>query len=263
MCRFVAFAGAPTFLDRLLIEPKASLIAQSLAAREAKTVVNADGCGIGWYGEREEPGTYRGVLPAWSDRNLYSLCRQIRSRMFFAHIRSATSGDVAPSNCHPFAVGRHLFMHNGQIGDYERIRRGVDALIPDGLYAHRHGNGDSEVIFLAALARGLDTDPSGAVAATLGEILGVMRRAGVTKPLRFAAVYSDGEFLRCFRWSSDERAPSLYWRSEADGCVVASEPFDAGADWRAVPPGSVLTVGQAGHAALQAFSVEVPLPVAA
>ncbi len=159
MCRLLAYAGAPIFLDSLLVEPAASLIAQSLAAREAKTVVNADGCGIGWYGEREEPGTYRGVLPAWSDGNLHSLCRQIRSGLFAAHVRSATSGEVSAANCHPFAVGRHLFLHNGQIGGYERIRRRVDALIPDGLYAHRRGNGDSEAIFLAALARGLDRRP--------------------------------------------------------------------------------------------------------
>ncbi len=242
MCRFLAYVGAPTFLDRLLVEPEASLIAQSLAAREAKTVVNADGCGIGWYGEREEPGTYHGVLPAWSDGNLSSLCRQIRSPMFAAHIRSATSGDVSPSNCHPFTLGRHLFMHNGQIGDYERIRRRVDALIPDELYRHRHGNGDSEVIFLAALARGLAEDPTGAVTATLGEILGIMREARVTKPLRFAAVHADGERLRCFRWSSDSRAPSLYWKKEKAGCIVASEPFDSDPDWQLVPSGSVLTL---------------------
>ena len=56
MCRFLAYSGSPVWLDTLLIEPESSLISQSLAAREAKTVVNGDGCGIGWYGERPEPG---------------------------------------------------------------------------------------------------------------------------------------------------------------------------------------------------------------
>ena len=246
MCRFLAYAGVPTFLDRLLVAPKASLIAQSLAAREAKTIVNADGCGIGWYGERAEPGTYHGVLPAWSDPNLISLCRQLKSRMFAAHIRSATSGDVTAANCHPFAHGPHLFLHNGQIGEYERIRRRVDALIPDALYARRRGNGDSEAIFLAALGRGLAEDPIGAVAATLDETLGIMRAAGVAKPLRFAAVHADGERLRCFRWASDGRAPSLYWRREAAGRIVASEPFDEDPAWISVPAGKVLTLEPGG-----------------
>jgi glutamine amidotransferase len=255
MCRFLAYLGAPSLLERLLVTPEASLIAQSLAAREAKTVVNADGCGIGWYGEREEPGTYHGLLPAWSDRNLLSLCRQIRSPMFAAHIRSATSGDVSAANCHPFAHGRHLFMHNGQIGGYEAVRRRVDALVPDDLFGLRRGNGDSEVIFLAALARGLAEDPVGAMAATLGEIMAILRRAGIGKPLRFAAVHADGERLRAFRWASDGRPPSLYWRHEAGGRIVASEPFDAGTDWNAVPPDSVLVLGPDGEERREPFAV--------
>ena len=45
MCRFLAYVGEPVFLDTLLIEPASSLVSQSLAAREAKTLVNGDGCG--------------------------------------------------------------------------------------------------------------------------------------------------------------------------------------------------------------------------
>lgn len=247
MCRFVAYHGAPVFLDALLVAPAASLIAQSLSAREAKTIVNADGCGIGWYGERDEPGVYHGVLPAWSDHNLASLCRQLRSGMFVAHVRSATSGEVASVNCHPFAFGRHLFMHNGQIGGYERVRRQIDGLIPDALYSRRRGSSDSEAIFLAAVGNGLVEDPVAAVTATLRQVLGIMRGAGVTKPLRFAAVHADGRRLRCYRWASDARAPSLYWRPEGEGQVVASEPFDDDARWRSVPAGSVLTLGPGGE----------------
>ena len=60
MCRFLAYTGEPVFLDTLLIEPASSLVSQSLAAREAKTQVNGDGCGVGWYGARPEPGVYTG-----------------------------------------------------------------------------------------------------------------------------------------------------------------------------------------------------------
>jgi len=258
MCRFLAYTGSPVWLDSLLVAPAASLIAQSLAAREAKTIVNADGCGIGWYGERAEPGLYHGVLPAWSDSNLASLCHQLRSRLFLAHVRSATTGEVSAANCHPFVAGRHLFMHNGQIGDYERVRRRVDALIPDALYAKRRGNGDSEAIFLAALGRGLDGDATGAVVETLRELRRVMVAAGITKPLRFAAVHTDGEMLRCYRWSSDERAPSLYWRRTEAGAVVASEPFDD-AGWTTVPPGSVLTIDAQGRDQLERLVVDEPV----
>lgn len=244
MCRLIAYTGAPVFLDTLLIHPEASLVSQSLAAREAKTVVNGDGCGIGWYAERAEPGVYRGTLPAWSDPNLVSLCGQLRARLFMAHVRSATFGEVATANCHPFTAGRHLFMHNGQVGGYEQLRRRIDTLIPDALYPLRRGTGDSEALFLAALGRGLETDPAGALMDMLSAVLAEMHAAGVDRPLRFSAVHSDGVTLRAVRWASDGRCPSLYWRAYEDGIVIASEPFDEAAHaWRAVPPGSLLTVG--------------------
>ena len=56
MCRWIAYQGEPTFLDVLVAEPAHSLIAQSLCASETKVVTNGDGFGIGWYGERPEPG---------------------------------------------------------------------------------------------------------------------------------------------------------------------------------------------------------------
>lgn len=258
MCRFLAYLGAPIFLDTLLVAPKASLIAQSLSAREAKTVVNADGCGIGWYGERDEPGVYHGVLPAWSDHNLSSLCHQLRSRMFVAHVRSATSGEVASANCHPFTQGRHLFMHNGQVGDYEHVRRRDDALIPDALYGKRRGSSDSEAIFLAALGRGLASDPAGAIASTLADILDILHGAGSQRPLRFAAIHADGRRLHCFRWSSDDRAPSLYWRHDAAGLIVASEPFDDAPGWTAIPPSTHLTLDLDAPPVWRTFSVELP-----
>ncbi len=254
MCRLVAYSGAPVFLDTLLIQPAASLVAQSLAAREAKTVVNGDGSGIGWYGERPQPGVYRGTLPAWSDANLVSLCCQIRARLFVAHVRSATFGEVATANCHPFAVGRHLFMHNGQVGDYEHLRRRIDALIPDDLYPLRRGTSDSEALFLTALGRGLEAAPVASLADTLAAVLGVMRRAGVDKPLRFSAVHTDGATLQAVRWASDRRCPSLYWRRLEQGIVVASEPFD-GAAWQEVPPSSVLTIDADQAMRIEAFAV--------
>lgn len=243
MCRMFAYVGAPVWLDSLLIEPSSSLVSQSLAAREAKTVVNGDGCGIGWYGERDLPGLYRDTRPAWSDANLASLCRQIRSGLFLAHVRSATSGEVSRANCHPFALGRTLFMHNGQIGGYERVRRQIDALVPDTHYAARRGTGDSEAIFLAAAGRGLAEHPVAALAETLALCTARMTEAGITAPLRFSALLSDGAGVHAFRWASDDHPPSLYWTQLAGGVAIASEPFSFEAvTWTPVPSGSVLTV---------------------
>lgn len=265
MCRFLAYSGEPVWLDELLINPESSLVSQSLHAREAKTVVNGDGCGIGWYGEREEPGLYRGILPAWSDRNLSSLCRQLKSHLFLAHVRSATTGGVSMSNCHPFNMGKHLFMHNGQIGGYERIKRRIEAHIPDEIYENRCGNGDSEAIFLIAAGLGLEQDPVGSLSETLKICLDIVNQAEISQALRFSAVHTDGELLRAFRWSSDRFPPTLYWRRMDAGIAVASEPFGTGGEnWEILPANCVATI-EGTHIQFDHFDPlngRVPMPEA-
>src|SRR3954463_14071967 len=167
MCRWIAYRGETIPLSHYVTEPAHSLVSQSIQALESTAGTNGDGFGLGWYGERPEPGLYREIRPAWSDENLRSLCDQVRSELFFAHVRASTGTSTTRANCHPFAHGRHLFMHNGQIGGYSRIKRRLEAIIPDELYDARLGTTDSEAIFLAALANGLARDPLGAMTRTL------------------------------------------------------------------------------------------------
>jgi glutamine amidotransferase len=132
-------------------------------------------------------------------------------------------------------------MHNGQVGGWSKVRRRVEAMIPDELYNLRYGSTDSEAILLSAMAAGLEDDPPGALSRTLATILSLMEQAGVTEPLRLTAAISDGERLWAFRWSSDSRPPSLYWREDDSGLVVVSEPIDdRHDDWHIVPPGGCL-----------------------
>ena len=189
MCRLAAYLGEPLFLEELIAKPRHSLMHQSLRAEEAKVVTNGDGFGVGWYGEREEPGVYRDATPAWADDNLLALSQTLRSRLFFAHVRAATSGANSRQNCHPFRHGRYLFMHNGQIGGYGLLRRTLESWLPDTLYNARRGATDSELLFLLAMARveagqAMDT----AVLGVLDDTVALMAERGVKQPLRFAAV---------------------------------------------------------------------------
>jgi predicted glutamine amidotransferase len=255
MCRFLAYRGEPIFLADLVCAPAHSLVHQSLHAVEAKTGTNGDGFGIGWYGERPEPGIYREVRPAWSDENLRSLCDQVRSSLFFAHVRASTGTSTTRANCHPFAHGRHLFMHNGQIGGYGRIKRRIEALIPDELYERRLGTTDSEAIFLAALANGLKDEPIAALARTLKQVRGLMTEAGIAEPLRFTAAVTDGESLWACRWACDGRPPTLYYREEKGGLLVVSEPIDGkNRGWREVPKGCTLVARADGRTEVQCLN---------
>lgn len=257
MCRFLAYQGHPVLLESVVAKPCHSLIHQSMRATEGKTATNGDGFGLGWYGERPEPGIYRDLRPAWSDDNLLSICAQVRSKLFFAHVRAATGTATTRANCHPFGYGQCLFMHNGQVGGYARIRRDVEALIPDELYMNRTGTTDSEAIFLAALARGAAQNAVVAFASVLSDVLRLMRKSQTKEPMRFAASFTDGETLYAFRWACDSKAPTLYWRNDCDGLHVVSEPFDdTHVGWNALPQGSVLVSKMGQTVDVKEFSVQ-------
>ncbi|MEZ5658063.1 MAG: class II glutamine amidotransferase [Burkholderiaceae bacterium] len=241
MCRWVAYAGRAIRLEDLITRPSRSLVQQSLQARQSKSVTNGDGFGIGWYGDRPVPGVYREIAPAWSDDNLQSLCGQLSAGCFFAHVRAATVGGTSRANCHPFAQGPWLFMHNGQIGGFASLRRRIEAMIPDNLYCARRGTTDSEAIFLITLGRIEREGPVQAMRSALLAICDEMQQLGITEPLRFSAALADGQHLYAFRWSSDAFAPSVYYRATANGLTIVSEPIDDSPDgWCGLDSGQVL-----------------------
>lgn len=243
MCRWAAWSGAPKYLEELICDPAHSLIQQSRHALSCKTAVNADGFGAAWYGERPDPCVYKDVRPAWSDPNLLQLAHHVKAPLYLAHVRASTGTATTRDNCHPFTHGRWSFMHNGQIGGYERVRRRLDNLIPEDLYSFRTGGTDSEALFLLALGYGLDRDPVGAMARAVAEAEAMSREEGAGPHMRFAACWSDGKTLFAARYASDHLAPTLFHRSFADGTTIVSEPLDEAPDaWHEVPMGSLIMV---------------------
>src|SRR5258708_6534646 len=241
MCRWLTSRGQPIYLDTLIFEPENSLIHQSLHARKTHVTTNGDGFGVGWYGERAMPGIYRDILPAWNDPNLRSLSHQIRSGLFFAHVRASTGTATSRANCHPFGHEGWMFMHNGQVGGYERVRRRLENLVPDDLFVHRQGTTDSELFFLLLFAHGLDRDPVAALNRVTQLMLWTAREAEVSEPFRMTAALSDGRRLYAIRYASDEAPPSLHLHSSVGNLTVVSEPLDADLDnLNEVPPGHIL-----------------------
>jgi glutamine amidotransferase len=240
MCRWIAYRGETTSFEPYVTEPEHSLIAQSIRALESTAGSNGDGFGLGWYGEHPEPGLYRETRPAWSDENLRYLCRHLRSHLFFAHVRAATGTPVTRQNCHPFACGRWMFMHNGFVGSWNRLRRKVEQLIPDALYPSRLGTTDSEAVFLAIMGAGLDRDPIGATARVLRSLRDLVNEGGLRERMRFTTAIANGRDLYAFRYAENDAANTLYFRESAGEVVVVSEPFDKEDDWTEVPEDHVL-----------------------
>jgi predicted glutamine amidotransferase len=257
MCRWIAYRGETIPLEQYVTAPAHSLVVQSQRALESTAATNGDGFGMGWYGEHPEPGLYREVRPAWSDENLRYLCRHIQSHLYFAHVRAATGTPITRPNCHPFACGRWLFMHNGIIGNWARLRRRAEALIPDEFYGSRIGTTDSEAVFLAILGAGGDKDPLGATARVLTSLTEMVSSKGYREPLRFTAALANGRDLYAFRYAANDQANSLYYRESGDNVVIVSEPLDTNrTHWKQVPPGHAIVAREGERLTLEPFLAE-------
>lgn len=99
----MAYKGTSIIIDKLLYQPKNSLVNQSINAKEIEEPLNGDGFGVGWYVPElnHEPITFVSTNPAGSNRNLRNLAPKIKTDCMIALVRAASVGDVSESNCHP------------------------------------------------------------------------------------------------------------------------------------------------------------------
>jgi glutamine amidotransferase len=145
-------------------------------------------------------------------------------------------------------------MHNGLIGNWTRMRRQVESLIPDEYYGSRVGTTDSEAVFLAILGAGGDKDPVGATGKVLSALNEMVSASGTKEPLRFTAALANGRDLYAFRYAANDNANTLYYRESAGNVVVVSEPLDSEhARWKPVPPGHVLVAAAGQSVSLEPF----------
>jgi predicted glutamine amidotransferase len=272
MCRWLAYSGSPIRLEELLVKRDRSLIDQSLHSREGATPTNGDGFGFGWYEEGEPPRVYRSVHPAWNDRNLKELAAGISSHLFFAHIRASTGTAIQETNTHAFRHGDWLWMHNGLIREFPRLRRELVLAIDDSLFDSIEGTTDSETMFYLALTFGLEDDPIAAVERMVGFVEDTGRRHGVEQPIQMTIATTGGGSVYAFRYSSEGDSRSLYFSTRMDALkalypdstelaglsdetrVVVSEPLgDLAGAWNAVPESHVGII-QPGQDELRPFA---------
>ena len=159
---------------------------------------------------------YLSVAPAWADPNLRELAAHIESPLFLTHIRAAIGSPVQQTNCHPFRHGRWLFVHNGFIAGFDRLRRDLMLAIDPELFAVVRGSTDTETVFALALTFGLQEDPVGALERTVAFIEESARSHGVDGAVQATFGVSDGACLWAVRYATEGRARSLFASADVD-----------------------------------------------
>ncbi len=272
MCRWLAYSGAPIFLDEVLFKTDHSLIDQSIQATDPLSTTNGDGFGIGWYGKRDFPGVYRDLRPAWNDTNLQALAAQIESPMFMAHVRATTGSPVQRTNCHPFSYENWLFLHNGSINEYERLHRDLLMAVSPELFPLIRGTTDSELMFMLAVTFGMTGDVKAGLERMAGFVEDLAARYDIDDALQMTLGISDGESLYAVRYSTSGNSRSLFHsasrkgtmdiapdagRFSRDARAIVSEPLSHLADeWVPVPESSFVEITH-GDVTLESFA---PIP---
>jgi len=276
MCRWLAYSGTPVLMDNLLYKPEHSLIDQSLHSQLGAETTNGDGFGVGWYGIGDTPGVFHSIEPAWNDRNLREIAMHVQSGLVFAHIRASSGSPVQQTNCHPFRHGRWLWMHNGLIRDFHRVKRELAFAVDPSLYPAIEGSTDSETFFYLALTMGLEDDPPGAVERAVGYIEHVGRSHGIAHPIQMTVATTDGSSVWAFRYSSEGKSRSLFYSTDVprlrelhpelwflgvvddESRLIVSEPLrDLPDAWNEVPESSYGVV-QPGQDDLRPFTPRPP-----
>src|SRR5688572_14280618 len=257
MCRWMAWSGQPLLVEELLFKPAHCLIDQSLHSRLGVERTNGDGFGLGWYGTGDGPGLYRSVAPAWGDANLRDLAAHVASHLFIAHVRASTGTAVQQTNCHPFRHGRWLWVHNGLVRDFHRVKRELALVVDASLYPQMEGSTDSEMLFYLALTFGLEENPPAAVERMVGHVEEVGHRYGTEHPIQMTIGTTDGSSVWAFRYSSEGKSRSLYYSTDMRSVremyperprlqeasdetrIIVSEPIvDLPGAWNEVPESS-------------------------
>lgn len=248
--------------------------------------MNGDGFGVGYYPEDEDPElgdgpcVFSAITPAWNNLNLARLADKTKSSLVFAHVRASTAGVLAETNCHPFDYYSLMFMHNGHVSGFNKIRRKLAEHMKDEYLNRIQGGTDSEwafSLFLDCLDK-LGYDPSSPSGTIPSEILrkALLQMLAYLKdwtkemnpvdaePSLLNCAVTDGSSIVVSRYvtSSTEEAASLHFSSGTrffeyepgqyrmerrdrgqNIIMIASEPLTfERTDWIAIPTNTVLTI---------------------
>ena len=256
MCRFVCYSGDEMPVDPIVFGGTHTLVRQSYDAKEmGHGIHNADGYGVGWYRE-ERPVRIREARPIWHDPELEDLLSCVRSTCSLALVRSASPGiPLDRGEVAPFVLRRWSFGLNGYVRKFHtHAMRPLRSTLPDELYTRIRGTSDTETLFLLAVAEVW----RGASLATALARVGA-RAGSLDVRCKLNMILADGRDLAVIRTSNFEETNSLYMAHRGSlapgGTLIASERLDDAADWRVVPPHSVVEVPAGGEPRVEEIDV--------
>jgi len=248
MCRLFGLHA-----DRSVVKATFWLLdaADSLAAQSKR---NPDGTGLGVFGRDGAPVVRKQPIAAWQDTEFACEAHEMSGTTFIAHVRYASTGDLAVRNTHPFLQDNRLFAHNGVVTGLDLL----DARLAEMSVAYLVlGETDSERVF--ALITGCVRERGDVEAGLIDAMTWLAANVGIYAANLLLATATDMWALRYPETNElymlDRRVCSTVFEmqtnriharsrqlAEQASVVFASEPMDDDSGWLLLEPGVLVHV---------------------
>lgn len=202
MCRLFGFRAVSIGqVHHSLLEAENALVHQSNKHK--------DGWGLAYY-LYGVPHLIRGVNQASDDRDFVRLGKHLKASTMVAHLRRATQGEIALTNCHPFQYGPWIMAHNGELPKFSLVREDLINYIEPSIIANVFGTTDSEIYFalfvselkkLDSLSNNLFSvvNCAKALRSTVDIIQKIYCRKRIEKPPLLNVIITNGNILMGYR----------------------------------------------------------------
>ncbi len=209
------------------------------------------------------------------------LADKVCSTLIFAHVRAASLDSITTDvNCHPFSYKNLMWMHNGGIAQFNKIRRRAVAGLSEQIFNNILGTTDSETAFAMFLEELLTNDTTGlgfdrdftwqelqsAMLRVIRTINRMSKEAGITDISLLNFAVTDGRSIIASRyinrhngvpasmyfssgtqWVEDPRQKGFYKMLQKDrrehAIIIASERLsNTEEDWVEVPVNHFIAV---------------------
>ena len=262
MCRLYGFiATHPRKVSCELIQSQNSLLAQSKL--DERGLDNSHGWGLGAY-KKKQPYIVKQAEPASESEDFRWTAAETHSQCVISHVRRATVGIVKLENTHPFGFEEWIMAHNGDIGNFDKVRPKMLNAMPPIIRQQIAGDTDSEHIFYFIMSL-YQKHPETPIATTIRtgilQLKEWAKEANATVAINL--LFSNGKELIGTR-----HGPSLSYvkRENVHPCqvcggathidpdceqstpyqavAIASEPITTNEKWVEVPQNSILWVNE-------------------
>lgn len=221
---------------------------------EAQSHREPDGYGIASFDRQGHPHVVRRAKAAFADGRFPAEMHELRSAVFVAHVRFATTGDLVQRNTHPFEQHGRVMAHNGMLRGLDvledRLRPEYRALVA--------GETDSEHMF-ALITQEIDDHDGDVTAGIVAAGTWINATVPVFAINLILATHDELWALRSpqthdLLWIDEREAPPTEHRDRrhrlrmgvdvpAPGIAVASEAVTHDPGWTPLAPGELLHVG--------------------